>query len=123
MITDSIIEDMIRSAIFIITNVDVVIKDEKQPTYITLVLDEHDGLEAHGYAISGFPVRLLQDETPTQALRAKPSSVCGHGIQSPDLSSDPIISKPYRRSKSACTVPCIIVSLCAEAILQLHLSS
>jgi len=101
VITDTIIEDMIRSAIFIITDVDILVKDEKQMTSITLVLNEHDDLETHGFAISGFPQRLMQDEVPSQTLKAKPSTLSGHNHRPADMTAESIKSGAYRRDSAS----------------------
>jgi len=101
MITDAIIEDMIRSAVFIITDVDILIKDERQMTYITLVLNEHDDLEVHGFAISGFPQRLLQDEIPANTLKAKPSVVNGQMHRPSDTTAESAKSGSFRRDSAS----------------------
>lgn len=101
VITNAIIEDMIRSAIFIITGVDILVKDEKQMTSITLVLNEHDDLETHGFAISGFPQRLLQDEVSTQTLKAKLSTLNGHSQRAADTTAESIKSGTYRRDSAS----------------------
>jgi len=101
VITDAIIEDMVRSAVFIITDVDILIKDEKQMTFITLVLNEHDDLEMHGFAISGFPQRLLQDEVPSHTLKAKPSILHSQTHRPSDTTAESIKSGSFRRDSAS----------------------
>jgi hypothetical protein len=50
---------MMESAVFGLPNVYIPLRNENNPTSITLFLSKHDGLEPDGFAISGFPRVLL----------------------------------------------------------------
>lgn len=62
------IEDMIRTATFCVTEIDVPIADKSKHTTCTLFLSEHNGLEPNGFNISGFPQVLLMDDSIAKSM-------------------------------------------------------
>jgi len=62
------LDDMARSATFNIPDIEIEVRDDTTLTTITLVLSEHDDLEAHGFPISAFPRQLLHDESISELL-------------------------------------------------------
>ncbi|KAI5359445.1 putative Zinc finger, RING-type, patatin-like phospholipase domain-containing protein [Septoria linicola] len=77
-ISQAISQCMIKSAVFGLPNVYIPLRNENNPTSITIFLSKHDGLEPDGFAISGFPRVLLGEPKNPKTKRPVRSSSDQH---------------------------------------------
>ncbi|OQO10125.1 hypothetical protein B0A48_04482 [Cryoendolithus antarcticus] len=68
-ITKDITRALIDGGVFGLPNIYIPLRDESNPTSITLFLQQHDGLEPDGFPISGFPRVLLGEPKQAQPAR------------------------------------------------------
>lgn len=72
---------MINSATLGLPNVYIPLRNENNPTAITLFLSKHDGLEPDGFAISGFPRVLLGEPKNPKTKRPVRKSSEAHLVR------------------------------------------
>ncbi|KAK4626402.1 85/ calcium-independent phospholipase A2 [Fulvia fulva] len=88
-ITEDVIRAMIHNGVFGLPNVYIPLRNENKATSINLFLSEHDGLEPHGFPVSGFPRVLLGDASAQTSRRPGRTS------------SEQSLRNPIRRLKSS----------------------